>query len=544
MFVLAFFMCAIGAQAATHIINVSSQEDFDNLNERILSLLGDVRKTKIKVVFSYGIYSFHEDHINLKNIDAPLVELSFEGNGSIIMSEGGDYANGDNFSDDVTPIESFVTTDGKDLNTWSKMLRTSNYLVEVVDKSNMLCRLNVSDLGYLSDKSEEDCRWIYIWIPQWFKGTIYKVNKIQSGYIYFFASSSDLINGDYSYGKVSQQRFKLSNNPDERGDILICNEHIYMPEGIGNIRHAKATRVINSFNNNFKSISIRGLRFYGNGKQYNNNNELPENNKQLIDLRCTDCSSVSIKNCEFKSLQVGAVNVTSTNNVFIEDCCFEDCYSFCIYQERSSRVININNCTFHNVNKRMTNSKAIQCRGCDFHVYDNIISDFAYCAISAGNWYGHPDVTLNCNGIIERNEMFYTQPYFEKADEHNNMDSGAIYLYTVTNSTIVRYNHIHHYGGARGNRGIFCDDGAFNFQIYGNTITNIGNNDWSIAARRETSLDSKFGGVNINNIIRDNIVDGPILFEGNEKSNNGCIFEGNIHLDGNNSNDKISNVNQ
>ena len=541
IFILFFLMMSSIVRAATYTITVSSQNDFDNLNEKMLSLLGNAGEINIHVVFSQGIYSFHENHFNFKNINSQGAALCFEGNNSVLIAEGRDYGNGDGFSDEVTPTESFVTTDGKDLNTWSKMLRTSNHLVEVLDKTNGLCRLNVSDLSCLTDKNEEECRWMYIWIPQWYASIVYRVTKIQEGFIYFTISPSDMINGDSSYGKISQLRFRLSNNPDVRGDVLISDGRIYLPEGVGKVRHAKVARLMNSYNNKFKSISIRDLKIYGNGKE-NNNIEAPNMNNQLIDLRYTKSDSISISHCEFKSLQVAAINVTSTNNVFIRNCDFEDCYSYCIYQDRSSRGLDIHDCIFNNVNKRITFSKAIFCSGTDFHVYNNVISNFGYCAIAAGIWLRNPDITMNCNGVIERNEIFYTQPYFEKADDYNLMDSGAVYLYTVTNSTIVRYNHIHHYGGALDNRGIFCDDGARNFQIYGNTITNIANS-YSIDSRRVTVNISGLGEVNVNNIIRDNIVDRPIRFQGNEMRNNGCIYEGNIHLDGNYSDDKISNVN-
>lgn len=542
-FVIAIVLSGIYSQAqvTTHLINVTSQDDFNSLNERINQLLSNSEKVDINVVFSQGVYTFYEDHLNLKDIEEPFSSLHFEGNGSIIMAEGEDYYNGDVFEDDATPAESFITTDGLDLNTWSKVLRTSNNLVEVVDEGSNLCRLNASDLGHLKDKNENECRWMYIWIPQWYYSSSYKVIKIESGYIYF-KSSSSLINGDYSYGKTSKLRFRLSNNPDERGDVLITDGHVYFPNGIGKVRHAKASRLLNSYNSKFKSISIKDLKFYGNGKT-DNSIESPNLNKQLIDLRYTKCDDISIEHCDFRSLQVAAINVSSTNNVSIKNCSFENCYTYCIYQDRSSSLIDIHNCEFHNVNKRINLSKAILCSGADFHVYDNIFSDFGYCAIGAGIWEGGPDITLNCNGVIERNEIYYTQPYFENADDHNIMDSGAIYLYTISNSTIVRYNYIHHYGGAGDNRGIFCDDGAKNVQIYCNTITNVANSH-CIESRRVVINNRRLGELNINNIIRDNIVDGTILFEGNEMKNNGCRYEGNIHLDGNYSNDIISNVNQ
>lgn len=531
------------ALATTHTISVSNQLDFDNLNERIATLLNSTGEEDIKIVFNQGIYNFRDDHITIKNIDKPGVSLSFEGNGSIIMSEGGDYANGDIFTEDVTMAESFVTNNGTDFNSWSKMLRASSNYIEVIDKTNMKCRLNVIGLSYITDKSEAECSCMYIWIPQWYYSKAYKVDKIDSGYIYFTTTSLHDINYDYDYGKVRKLRFRVSNNPDVRGDILIIGGHIYLPNGVEKVRHAKADRLLGIYNSKLKAISFNSFRIYGNTKKdvpyYPDYND----SKQLIDIKNLKNNSFIIENCEFKSVQTRVINLISTNNVEIKNCCFEDCYSYGVFQDRASRNFSIHDCTFHDVNKRINNTFAIFCRGTDFRVYDNVITDFGYCAIAAGIWHGHRDASLNCNGVIEYNEIYYTKPYFETADEHNLMDSGAIYLYSLTNSTIIRYNHIHHYGGAADNCGIFCDDGAKNFQIYGNTITNL-NNGYSIDSRRVVGYDSQFGGFNINNVIRDNIVDRTIRFQGNEMLNNGCVFEDNIHLDGNYEDDVISNLNQ
>lgn len=544
LYILAVLSCLVPIKvtAATHTVTVSNQLDFDNLNQQLSSLLENATDNIIKVDFLQGIYSFHDDHINITNVNAPGVSIYFEGNGSIIMSEGRDYNNGDLYTDEVTPTESFVTPDGKDYNTWSKILRTSNYLVEVVDEAKMICRLNVSELSQLSDKDEEECRMMYIWIPQWYYSRSYKVKKIESGYIYFTVSSLYDINYDYSYGKISQLRFRLSNNSDERGDILIKDNHIYLPNGVDKVRHAKADRLFKLYNTKLKALSISGLKIYGNTKKDPDNPDY-NNSRQLVDVNNFKSSSFNIDNCEFRSIQTRVINLISTNNVTIGNSTFEDCYSYGVFQDRASRVFDMHDCLLHNVNKRINNTFAIFCRGADFHVHDNIITNFGYSAIAAGIWDGHNDVTLNCDGVIERNEIYYTQPYYEKADEHNLMDSGAIYLYTITNKTTVRYNHIHHYGGAYGNHGIFCDDGAKNFQIYGNTITNLIDG-YSIDSRRVNGNDSPFGGLNVNNVIRDNIVDCAIRFQGNEMSNNGCIFDGNIHLDGNYESDIISNVNQ
>jgi hypothetical protein len=65
------------------------------------------------------------------------------------------------------------------------------------------------------------------------------------------------------------------------------------------------------------------------------------------------------------------------------------------------------------------------------------------------------------------------------------------------------------------NRGIFCDDGASGFRIYGNVITGISNS-FAIDARRTSALELKTSGrkVNVNNYVGNNVVEGPLRFEG------------------------------
>lgn len=50
------------------------------------------------------------------------------------------------------------------------------------------------------------------------------------------------------------------------------------------------------------------------------------------------------------------------------------------------------------------------------------------------------------------------------------MDGGAIYLATKNAGSIVRNNYIHGFSGMKSNLGIFRDDGASNFELYGNYI--------------------------------------------------------------------------
>ena len=106
--------------------------------------------------------------------------------------------------------------------------------------------------------------------------------------------------------------------------------------------------------------------------------------------------------------------------------------------------------------------------------------------------------------------------YFSDFPAHTLMDSGAIYVTTQNDRTIIRDNYIHDYIGMRDNRGIFLDDGASHVIVINNTIERVPHG-WSIDSRLvkevETMPGSKVRQVNVGNLIHDNHVDGKIRFE-------------------------------
>ena len=176
--------------------------------------------------------------------------------------------------------------------------------------------------------------------------------------------------------------------------------------------------------------------------------------------------------------------------------------------------------------KRMNNSFCVICRGTDYLISDNEFVDFGYGSIGLGVWYKSEKTDPSC-GIVEANTIYYTELYKEHISNHAIMDGGAIYLWTKNDGVIIRNNLIYNYSGIKDNRGIFCDDGAFNIQIYGNIITNIENSYCIDSRRAKYSEESQTAGTgiarsNIGVCIRDNIIDGRIRFEGNENIDNGC----------------------
>jgi hypothetical protein len=122
--------------------------------------------------------------------------------------------------------------------------------------------------------------------------------------------------------------------------------------------------------------------------------------------------------------------------------------------------------------------------------------------------------------------MWCDEDYIAHKEWYTLQDTGALYLWPKNDSVTVRNNYIHDIDGMLLNRGIFCDDGASHFRLYGNVVINIANS-YSIDSR---NCEKKFPGANEDNRMEGNIVDGPIKFEGSSKADNGCVVSGNVML--------------
>ena len=145
-------------------------------------------------------------------------------------------------------------------------------------------------------------------------------------------------------------------------------------------------------------------------------------------------------------------------------------------------------------------------------------------------------------GLIENNEFYFTKEYLEHIDEYALMDGGVIYVATLNDDLIIRNNYIHDIDGMKKNRGVFLDDGARNVTVVGNVIVGIANS-YCIESDRSKSVEKVVGPANVNNTIKDNVLDGAILFFAREGGNNGCTVGPNYFLISK-GNDKISNAYQ
>lgn len=518
---LFLLISSLNVVRARTVISVDNQSNFDNLATALRKAITG-NEDEIYVVFSPGNYEFNNNQVLLRGFSASQKKIHFVGNGAVIVPQGKSYRNGDLYEGEFTVNNCWMSNE-KSIETWSRVDYVEG-LIEIIDVEREKCRLKYRDsfIHYL------DISNAYIQIPHWYQSSIYKIDRIEGGYIYFTVSGLAIsynkgynINDDYNYGK-KRIRYRLCNV--ETGDdyLRIIEGKVKLPHGVPSIREGNSHTVLNLQNCVFREIEIAGMSFWGNSFA----NQTP-----LINIKGTICEEFRVHDCEFKGIRSNVITISNSPNVTIEKNGFCDCYYYGIQSDNLSCNTVIEGNSFNRMGKRVQNTFCVVCQGENFRVCDNHFTDYGFGGVSIGLWYGH-NQSKECTGIVERNDFSFTESYLANIMNYGLMDSGAIYLCTRNNGTTIRYNYIHGFSGAGDNRGIFCDDGASNFQIYGNIITGIVNS-YCIDSRRVLSLEAKLADIertNVNNVIKDNIVDGSIRFVGHEDEDDGCEYSTNYLL--------------
>lgn len=524
IFVFLLIPIGIGAQS---VVKINSQNDFNCLQQKILSAIKSGEKD-ILVSFSPGTYIVKEKHLVLEDINAPDVELHIKGNGAIFVPDGKVYKNGDVYNGSFSPENSWMSG-GRDINIWSHV-RYADGLVEVLNPATKECRLK----GKEAYPVGTDCSNAFILVTQWFRSYVYKVSKVEGHYIFFNAESLALgyqkkgynINNDY-YFASQNPRYKLCNLDISDDGFNIIKGRVRLPSGVNSVREGTVNRIIMINKCTFRNIDISGLVFYGNSNV---------GNASAISLKNTKSKSICIHHSKFHGFRSNIISLYSSQNASVENNKFQDCYVYGIWSDNGCYGTKVRGNSFLSMGKRMNDTHCVVCRGTDFQVFNNTFTDFGYGGIGAGVHY-KTDKKGKCTGIIEGNELSYTKAYIGNKPNYTIMDAGAIYLWTKNDGIKVRYNYIHDIDGMKINQGIYCDDGASNCEIIGNVILGIANSN-SIGSRRDDRAEEKktpgtgIVSSNMNNVIKDNVVDGRILFVGNERKDNGCVVGNNYVLVG------------
>lgn len=498
--VLSFFTLSslMAAAAEPSYIKVVSQKDFDQLDAKIETAFKS-GSNEIIVTLNPGTYTYSESHLRMKYADSAL-HLTIVGNGSVLRGKS------QSFEGKTLNPEFVYYNEGEIQDFWSKVVQTDK-LAEVVEKDKKVCRIQrVAKI----EVSEGD----YIQESQWYLTKRYAVCKVSDDWIYFVAPDLEYsdsykgwnINMDYLYGK-EMPRYRIFKSGAQCGQESNVANFL----ALDNIR--------------IGSLLIQGITFEGCAYS---------NWKGLVRINGVEAERLRIINCKFLNSKSVCININDTKNVEVAKCSFENNHGPCIKDDQMCRNIAILNNSFVNNSHAWINRMNVSCSSEDFIVSGNAFKDFGYGAISIGVWYGSKKIAGHkVSGIVENNEISYTQSYFANYKQHSLMDGGAIYVFTKNDNVVIRYNYIHDFIGMKDNRGIFCDDGTCNVKIYGNIITNTPNCysiDLREVARVEKDPQYDFGKVNVGNELYGNIVDGRVRFEGRgNDSENGC-FKGTNYI--------------
>lgn len=521
--VFAFLLCLFITEAvlAREVIVVHNQAEFDCMNSLLVKAINGKEKD-VRVYLMPGQYEYQEQHIKLIGLKQPLKSVRIIGKGAVLVPQGKIFHQGDKYEGRFTVNNSWIS-DGSDVDNWSNV-RYADGLIEVLDANTKVCRLKSKE----PFKNEIDTKNAYILVTQWYMSYVYKIDKIEDNFVYFTANNlapkSGIaggynVNNDYYYAKQNP-RYKICNIDRFDSGLSILDGVICIPDFIGPVKEGFSNTLVKVEDCGFSLLSVEDINIRGGSNV---------KFASTIDLKRSTCKKVRIKGCEFTGIRSSAIiNIESTPNVVIENNHFDNCYQYGILTDNESANTVVRNNTFLRMGKRMNNSFCVACRGKDFSVTGNYFEDYGYGAITCGVWYGSPKKDV-CKGVVEDNTLVYTDGYISTIEDHSLMDGGAIYLATKMDGVIVKNNRIYGFSGAEDNRGIFCDDGAYNYELVGNVINGI-ENSYCIDARRCPHVEvtkapnSGVEHANVNIVIRDNVVDGTIRFEGNEIEDNGCVY--------------------
>ena len=506
-------LTALQASATTYKIRVTNQQEFGVLNTSIHKAAKG-GYTKIKVDFKLGTYFFKEKHLTIGDIRNSKLTLTFNGNGAVIVPAGRDAMSTVTIPDYDYHASVIDLSNNGFVNVWSE-LQYADADVEVLNPTTKACRLKCS--GLTSHKASES---VYIMITAWCRSYYYKIERIEAPYIYFTADNLAAgigwssvrkgynVNNDWICRGV-KPRYRLCNlEPMNKGKVHVCEAQTFLTDVWGQLQR----------------LDVNGFVFLGNKMIGDENSSA----SSLLVLNNVKAEEISVTNCRFIGQNSRVIAISKTANVRIENNYFGHNFQGGIVSYNSSTDTRIVGNEFEYNGEDQSASRCVTCSGTNYYVAENTFRNFGYCAISVGVPYASTKENES-RGVVENNMLRYDDDWSTEGWKHNIMDGGAIYLWTQNDGAVIRYNRIDGYSGASDNRGIFCDDGAFGFEIYGNTVTNIPNSH-CIDSRRFSSCEKVTGPTNINNKIYGNIVDGSIKFQGNEMDENGCELGKNYFL--------------
>lgn len=244
-----------------------------------------------------------------------------------------------------------------------------------------------------------------------------------------------------------------------------------------------------------------------------------------VDLRggisVSEGANLRLDKCDVMFCTEYGINAKDKSNVVVIDCYFFQTWKSAI---ASKGDIFVRDSTFANVNQGRQNTGAIDCEG-DATIVDNYLLNYGSLGIRVGKVKAVTKeecpmalVVGNTLGTSLINQGVVT-------------DTGAIYLAANSAFATIKENTIDNYKGRGNNHAIYCDDGAYNFEVSGNKIYSCPNG-YAISSRcadpSKTPRGYAGGVPNTNRLIKDNYCESGIWFGGNaDVEDNKCVYKNN-----------------
>lgn len=514
LLMLSLWLGVFSARSEVRIV-VDGQEAFDHLSENLENTLKTV-DDDVVVEFRKGVYRYGERHVDLRGLYCPMKRVTLRCNGSTFISEGPDYPlESARFRTYAASCESpFDYQDGYvDMNTLESVdlrgpVRDALSRPRLMDRKRGIGRIKVDE----PDLPASSAVGVYILLSQWYRGVVYPVERIESGYLYFRSpkwtddrNAETDPDSDYKFLK-ELPHYILYNHPKGGLDLYMTSGEL-VGKRSRTIHRSTTTTFLNVHNCVFGSFSLEGGRFVANHA-----------GDCLIHFDIVSSTETAVRNCTFDGIRSDIVRVHRSTNFLFADNAVTRSYRRCVYLDYFTSGAEIRNNRFTDTGWMMDNQFAVDGKASGMWIHHNVFEDFSYGAIGIGSYYMN-QIPASASGIIENNEIYCTQAFLKRPGRLL-MDSGAIYTWTINKDVTIRNNSIHDIGGYGENRGIFLDDGTVNVSVIGNRIRNIRNHyciDLRLCPEVEKHPLSQIRRVNVGNRMEGNDVDGKVRFENRDK---------------------------
>ncbi len=475
---------------SARILRVESQYAFNSLNECIRQCVSEGEK-EIDIQFAPSIYYFRENHIDLSDVKWADVHITLDGNGARFIGRG-QMVNPGDVTGPYNRKAGWVDPDTMESQDWGSAIRQARFFPLPRLFRSKSFRLPTHE----ADMDEEEAKDVYVLITQWFKGEVYKVDRIRHGYIFYhrihYAGTPWY--SELRFGRCLP-RYRLLNAPGHQ-ESYIKNGRFYSPKAIYRSGTSSFLRMERA---ELGTVRIRDCQFLGNS-----------GSRPLLSLREVHADSVMITHCRMQGIRDQVVAVYRSGHVYFRDNVAKHCFRSVFWSDPYSNDIRVTGNQLSDNALAFSNDPVVFCMGKNLLISHNRISDFTYSAISVGAHYSF-DCEGGASGVVQYNEIFHTED-FSRKPMRSLIDGGAIYVYTQNVGMLIRGNYVHDIYGYHGNRGILCDDGVNNVCLYENLVLNV-DNSYPIDLR-QSSKNTRVKGsfvtcCNLHNRVIANVTDAP-----------------------------------